>query len=194
MVELPRYVRRVMARGRPFFYYQRGRGTDAQWPSIPLSDPFDTDFAPRYRICEALEPAPGGFLLGGKPLPDHRAKEFWKAAGDALDVREAKDHLERRTFKALVATFEAHEAFATKAGSTRRHYEQYGKALITSWGDDLVTELTTVDAQQALDAMSDTPGAANQFRGLPIATGRLWHSARLLDDQCHRAHREIRRR
>ena len=163
-VELPRYVRRILKKGRPFYYFHKFRGTAAEWPSIPLPEPFSAEFIRRVSICEALEREGDGFKLGSVTLPDHKAEDFWPNAETALKALESRDHEERKTFKALIAAFKAHDAYTSLAASTRRGYDHYAGLVEDMWGDEMAADLTTVDAQEAIDAMGETPAAANQFR------------------------------
>ena len=49
-LELPRYVRRVVSRGREYFYFQRGRESAAPGPNIKLpNDPHSVEFWTAYR-------------------------------------------------------------------------------------------------------------------------------------------------
>jgi hypothetical protein len=163
MVELPQYVRRVLKpNGQAFYYYARHRGTSDAWPSISLPDPFDKDFAERLAICNALERVDGRFLLSGIQLPSHIEKDFWSEAKKATKIALAGDSA--KTFSVLIAKFKAHKTYESLAEATRRGYDHYADLVEAAWGNALVSELTTVDAQEAIDAMGDTPAAANQFR------------------------------
>lgn len=54
-VSLPKNVHRVTARGREYFYYQAGRGTDHQGPRIPLpKDPQSPEFWQAVRQAQGL--------------------------------------------------------------------------------------------------------------------------------------------
>lgn len=166
VVELPRYVRRVLRKGRSFYYYHRHRGTADEWPAIGLPAPFEAEFNRRLAICDALERRDGVFHVGDTALPDPRSGGFWAAAEAALRSMEARDHEELKTFSALIGRFKAHEAYQSLAASTRRGYDHYASLVEQIWGDELVSDLTAVDAQEAIDSMADTPAAARQFRAL----------------------------
>jgi hypothetical protein len=164
-VELPEYVRRVVKPGnRAFYYFAKHRGTPEAWPAIALPPPFDQDFPERYAICRALERRADGFAIGTIVLPDHRSNEFWGAASAAKKALDVADHRSLRTFTALVADFKGHEQYKSLSASTRRGYDHYAEAVQAAWADDLPADLTTVAAQKAIDALGETPAAANQFR------------------------------
>ena len=170
-VELPKHVHRVTKRrkkGAPIVYtfYTRFRNTKDAWPSISLPDPLDRDFLNRLAICEALERDAKGFILDGKRLPDLKAKEFWPEAQTAMAAFIKRGREGVRDFRALVEAFqdERNPFWTELANSTRRGYTASGKLIIESWGDMLPADLTTVDAQEAIDALGDTPATANQFR------------------------------
>ncbi|ULR45470.1 hypothetical protein [Rhizobium sp. K102] len=54
--------------------------------------------------------------------------------------------------------------WSSLAASTRRGYTASGKMIVALVGDELPADLTTVDAQQMIDELGDTPATANQFR------------------------------
>ncbi len=165
VVELPKYVRRVIKpNGRIFYYYHRHRGTAKAWPMIQLPPAMDKGFAGRVELCGLMERHGDALSLGAKPLPSPNSPEFWPAAEQAMRAEKAATHAEFRTFSALIATFKAHDAYKRLSVSTRRGYDHSADLIEKAWGDDLVSELTTVDAQQAIDELGDTPAAANQFR------------------------------
>lgn len=164
VVELPPYVRRVLKKGRCFYYYHRHRGTAVAWPAIALPEPFDERFLKRVTICDSLEWDGEVFRLGNTALPGHRSSDFWPIAENAKAASERKAHAERKTFASLIETFKNHDAYKALAKSTRRGYDHYAEIIEHTWGDDLPADLTTVDAQEAIDSMGDTPAAANQFR------------------------------
>jgi hypothetical protein len=154
----------VIKDGRAFYYFTKYRGTEAAWPSIPLPDPFDADFAHRKEICDQIERVDGAFVLARKALPNPRDTGFWTAAERVLKEAKRKSASDGKTFTALIALFKHHEQYASLAAATKRGYDHYAELIEASWGSDLVADLTTVDAQEAIDSMSDTPAAANQFR------------------------------
>lgn len=169
MVELPRHVHRVTKKRKSgaaitYTFYTRNRNTAAALPSIALPEPLTKEFAAAVEICNSLERHGDIWLLHGAELPDHRDKSFWSAAEKISAAYQRRLHSEAKDFTALVDAFEAHEAFTTLAASTRRGYEASAKMVKAAWAFDLPAELTTVDAQQAIDALGETPATANQFR------------------------------
>lgn len=169
MVELPRHVHRVTKarKRRPpvvYTFYTRHRNTPEAWPSIALPDPLSAEFAPRVAICEALERYEDGFRLHAASLPSHKTKEFWPAAEKLHKAKVRRAHSDAKDFTALVEDFKAHEAYDKLEPSTKRGYDRSADMVLAAWAMDLPSELTTVDAQQAIDALGDTPATANQFR------------------------------
>lgn len=169
MVELPRYVHRITKRRKGgaetvYTFYTRNRNTPAALPSIALPEPLSTEFSPAVETCADLERIKDKWFLYGAELPDHRTKDFWPAAHKVRKAYLRRLHSEAKDFTALVEQFEEHETFKTLAKSTRRGYEASGKMVIAAWAFDMPAELTTVDAQQAIDALGETPASANQFR------------------------------
>lgn len=169
MVELPPHVHRVRkkrARGADMVYtfYTRGRNTPAAWPSIRMPEPLTADFAKAAAVCMDLERRSEQFFLYDAEVPDHRSRDFWPAAFMLYDANERRKHADAKDFTALVDTFELSETFKALSASTRRGYERSGKMVKAAWAFDLPAELTTVDAQQSIDALGETPATANQFR------------------------------
>jgi len=169
MVELPPHVHRVRkTRGGGvdvvYTFYTRGRNTAAAWPSIRMPEPLTADFAKASAICRDLERIGEGFLLYGAELPDHRAVDFWPNAFRFYDANERRKHSDAKDFTGLVEAFEASETFKALAESTQRGYRRSGVMVKAGWAFDMPAELTTVDAQTAIDALGDTPATANQFR------------------------------
>lgn len=169
MVDLPRHVHRVRkARaGKPdavYTFYTRNRNTPTALPSIAMPEPLSGDFESAYLICEALERRGDGWQIYGADLPSHKDKGFWEAARKVYTAKKRREHAEAKDFTALVDGFEAHEAFLELAKATQRGYRASGKMVVGAWAFDMPAELTTVDAQQAIDALGETPASANQFR------------------------------
>lgn len=164
VIELPRYVHRVIKKTAAYTFYTRHRNTPRAWPSIMLPAPLEPEFAPRLAICEKLERANDAFQLHGVDLPDHHDRNFWRRAGEIERAKERRDHQDAKDFTALVETFKEHEAYTSLAASTRRGYDRSADMVLSAWAYDLPTELTTVDAQASIDALGDTPATANQFR------------------------------
>lgn len=130
---------------------------------IPLPPPLDREFRRRHEICQALAWNGDAFMLGETVLPDMQSKAFWPTAEKALKAQEAGAD-GRKTFRALIAVYQAHNAYTSKARATKRDYDRYAEMILSAWADDLVADLTTVDAQAAIDSMGETPIAANRFR------------------------------
>lgn len=169
MVELPRHVHRVIKRRKGsvetiYTFYTRNRNTAAALPSIAMPEPLSSDFSSAVDICNALERADDKWFLHGAELPDHRSKDFWKTARKVHKAYEQRQHADAKDFTALTEAFAAHEAFTKLAKSTRRGYEASSAMVVAAWAFDMPADLSTVDAQQAIDALGDTPATANQFR------------------------------
>jgi hypothetical protein len=169
MVELPKHVHRITKRpkGRSetaYTFYTRHRNTPAALPSIALPEPLSAEFASAIEICTALERVCGTWFLHGAELPDHRSKEFWPAARKIHTAYQRRLHSDAKDFTALIDAFHEHEAFTSLAASTRRGYEASATMVKAAWAFDLPAELTTPDAQQAIDGLGETPATANQFR------------------------------
>jgi hypothetical protein len=169
-VALPKHVHRVTKRHKSgetvYTFYTRFRNTKDAWPSIALPEPLDRDFASRLAICEALERDSKGFIIDGKRLPDIRDKAFWSEADKAIAAYIKRGREGVKDFKALVEAFqsEVNPFWTTLAASTQRGYRASGKMIVEMVGDELPGDLTTVDAQQMIDELGDTPATANQFR------------------------------
>src|SRR5690606_4987538 len=142
----------------------RFRNTPAAWPSIKLPEPLDKEFVTAVEVCEALDRNGDKWLLHDKLVPDPKTSDFWPAAKEALAAWRRRSHADAKDFTALVDGFESSEAFKALAGSTRRGYTASGKLVKEAWGFDRPADLTTVDAQQAIDSLGETPATANQFR------------------------------
>lgn len=169
MVELPPHVhrvRKVRAGGveTVYTFYTRGRNTAAAWPSIRLPEPLTADFAKAAAICNDLERDGERWLLYSVEMPNHRHVTFWPTAFKTYDANERRKHSDAKDFAGLVEAFEGSETFKALSASTRRGYERSGSMVKAGWAFDLPSELTTVDAQEAIDALGDTPATANQFR------------------------------
>ncbi len=106
------------------------------------------------------------FCLAGNACHTARSRIFGAEAEKAFDALMRQNRQGIRDFRALVETFEseANAVWRSLSKSTRRGYSAYGKLIVKIWGNDMPADLTTVDAQEAIDSMSETPAAANQFR------------------------------
>ncbi len=183
-VELPKHVHRVIKRRANgsqtvYTFYTRFRNTKDAWPSIALPEPLETEFSERLSICEAMARDEKGFLLDGRRLPDLKSKEFWPEATKAHEAFIRRGRQGIKDFKALVEAFQNDtNPFWTKlAASTQRGYRTSGDIIKETWGDDLPVDLTTVDAQDAIDALGETPAKANQFRAF-LSRLMAWGASR----------------
>lgn len=183
-VELPKHVHRVIKRRANgsqtvYTFYTRFRNTKDAWPSIALPEPLEKEFSERLSICEAMARDEKGFLLDGKRLPDLKSKEFWPEATKAHEAFMRRGRQGIKDFKALVEAFQSEtNPFWTKlAASTQRGYRTSGDIIKETWGDDLPVDLTTVDAQDAIDALGETPAKANQFRAF-LSRLMAWGASR----------------
>lgn len=168
-VDLPQYVHKVTKRrkaGKPldYYFYTRHRNTERAWPSIALPEPMSKEFSSAYAICSNLERDEGRWLLFGQELPHHSDKAFWPKAAEITRAKERRDHDDAKDFAALIDQFEDSPAFTGLAKATQRGYRTYGKMVREAWAYDRPRDMTAVDAQEAIDALSDTPAVANQFR------------------------------
>ncbi|WP_164823092.1 hypothetical protein [Sinorhizobium meliloti] len=183
-MELPKHVHRVIKRRANgsqtvYTFYTRFRNTKEAWPSIALPEPLEKEFSERLSICEAMARDEKGFLLDGKRLPDLKSKEFWPEATKAHEAFIRRGRQGIKDFKALVEAFQSEtNPFWTKlAASTQRGYRTSGYIIKETWGDDLPVDLTTVDAQDAIDALGETPAKANQFRAF-LSRLMAWGASR----------------
>lgn len=133
-VNLPKGVHRVVARGREYFYYQAGRGTDHAGPRVPLpNDPHSPEF------WNAIRQAQG--IVGSVP-----ADTF----GAVLDAYLS--HI--RTVRTASETITA---------GTIDQYERALRIARAAWSDLPAKGLRPVHVQAVMDAFASTPGKANNF-------------------------------
>ncbi len=170
-VALPKHVHRVTKRNKRgsvtvYTFYTKFRNTADAWPSIALPEPLEPTFTPRLAICEAMERDKVGFILDGKRLPHHKDSEFWPAAEKAFEALLKRGREGVRDFKSLVEAFqdEGNPHWTSLSASTQRGYRASGKMIIEHVGHELPSDMTTVDAQEMIDGLGDTPATANQFR------------------------------
>ncbi|HWL06773.1 MAG TPA: integrase [Xanthobacteraceae bacterium] len=178
MVELPRYVKPIRkANGRVFYYFMKYRGTADAWPAVPLHfPPGCTEFVQRTAICQSLlaERTAAEWrwhLVDASQrrhaLPSPTDPAFWDAAIRADDLGRKMDAGEAKTFSGLIMAFREGAIYQHDlATSTRAQYDRFLDLIQETWGDDVVADLTPVDAQQAIDSMSATPGSARYFRSV----------------------------
>lgn len=170
-VSLPKHVHRVVKRRKSgsetvYTFYTRFRNTKDAWPSISLPEPLEREFSDRLAICEALERDAKGYILDGRRLPDVKSENFWPEAAKAMSAFLKRGREGIRDFKALVEAFQddKNPFWTNLSASTQRGYRSSGKVIIEMAGDELPSDLTTVDAQQMIDELGETPATANQFR------------------------------
>ena len=76
MLELPPHVRRVTAKSREYYYFQRGRGTVLEGPRIALpSDPYSVEFWQAYRAALGHD-EPAGRTFNDLITAYQRSPEF----------------------------------------------------------------------------------------------------------------------
>lgn len=181
MVNLPRHVRaRANPSGRIYYSFEKFRGTKQAWPVVPMPfDPRDNEFWRRCEQCDGLRAQGDGgdwrwswTSKSGRsyPLPEPRGADgplaFWSAI-DAAEKRDSADDAEaRKTFAALVDTYRASRFYEKLAAGSKRDYDRHLRAIVAEWGEDPVTDLTAVDAQQAIDARGHTPSVARYYRAV----------------------------
>lgn len=181
MVDLPRHVRaRANPSGRIYYSFEKYRGTKQAWPVVPMPfDPRENEFWRRCDQCEGLRAEGEGstwrWSWTGKsgrtyPLPEPRGAAgplaFW-AEVDASERRDRTDDgRERKTFTALVDAYRENRAYTKLAPGSKRDYDRHLRAIVAEWGNDAVTDLTPVDAQQAIDAREHTPSVARYYRAV----------------------------
>jgi integrase len=132
-ISLPRYVYRVKRRGREYFYYHPGRGTDRAGTPVRLpDDPRTPEFWSAYRLAAGID------------APPKRDDTF-----DALTARY------------LDAATNGEAGDWSKA--TRRQYARHMAKACLMWGPLPVRGITLAAIRDARDAMAATPHEANGF-------------------------------
>lgn len=166
-----RFVHKVTKRLRSgkaftYFFYTRHRNTSSAWPSIRLPEPDDRRYGQRLDVCNLLDRDDKGFTLDGIRLPDHRERNFWHCATEAMATKFRREREGVKDFQALIDGFinDSNPAWSALAASTQRGYRASGDLVLENWSSDMPRDLTTVDAQLAIDQLGDTPATANQFR------------------------------
>ena len=181
MVDLPRHVRgRANSTGRMYFSFEKHRGLPHAWPVVPMPfKPQDDEFWRRCAQCERLQATRDGDAWvwswassdgSNAPLPAPRGDGGPVAFWDAVDAAEKHERTEagrdRKTFSALIELYKSHPAYLKLAHLTKRDYDRHLGAIRDEWGDDPVSALTSVDAQQAIDCRAGTPGVARYYRAV----------------------------
>jgi hypothetical protein len=132
-VRLPKGVERVCARGRTYYYWNPGRGTERENERIPLPNADDrpADFWREVERRSADVPAmfPAGSV--GDLIERYRASEEFKSKSDST----------RSSYGVHLRRFSAPEA----------------------WGLLRVRDLTAAGVLAARDALKATPGMANHM-------------------------------
>ena len=181
MVDLPPYVKGYRKpSGRVFFYYERYRNTDRAWPRISL--PYGPQAPEFWQMCQRLaeveaERADGDWLWTWAPksgrrysLPSPHSEGGIAAFGKAMEAAERReqsgDAADRKTFRGLVDLYQAHSSYLKLAPLTKVDYDRHLTTIADRWGDDPVADLTTVDAQRAIDSFQDAPTVARYFRAV----------------------------
>jgi integrase len=132
-ISLPRYVYRVKRRGREYFYYHPGRGTDRAGTPVRLpDDPRTPEWWSAYRLAAGID------------APPRRDDTF-----DALTARY------------LDAATNGEAGDWSKA--TRRQYARHMAKACMMWGPLPVRGITLAAIRDARDAMAATPHEANGF-------------------------------
>jgi len=178
-VDLPLYVSGYRNRvGRAYYYYQRYRGTERAWPRLPMPfTPSDPEFwirAAQYERLDATSDAGEltfchtGHNGQRRPLPHpvHNQVGFLTALSEAHVLFEREKAGDLKTFGALIDLFTQHAAYQSLKPKTRQEYDRYLDMIRGVCGDDAVRDLTTVDAQQAIDTFQDRPATARFFRAV----------------------------
>ena len=179
MVDLPRYVKaQRKPNGRVFYYYERYRGTPRAWPRIALPS-FETSPAEafaRAELCLELDVEHAGeawcFRWPGAEgrrydLPDPKGgPSFWQAVDQAIEAERDAAAGEGKTFRALIALYKGSDSYSALAVSTKGDYDRYLDVVLETWGDDRVADLTTPDAQAAVDSYAGAPASGRFFRAV----------------------------
>ena len=132
-VDLPDYVYPINSRCKVYYYYQKGRGTAAQGPRIPLGkDPQSPEFWVALREAQGKSSAPIVNTIN-------------------LVVDE---------FLALAAK---RVAAGTMSASTYDHYERSLRIARRAWGALPAEGVRPAHVKKLMEGMANTPAKANQF-------------------------------
>jgi integrase len=131
LVDLPKGVHRVVAKGKEYFYWNpdRGKKEGAAFKAVRLPD-------------------------------DPHGPEFW------VRIRELQgDHAhESSTVNAAIDAYEASPAFTRDISEgTRDQYRRALRKARKAWGNLPVAGIRPVHVKGMMDALAETPGAANNF-------------------------------
>lgn len=135
-VKLPPHVHAVKARGKPYYYFQRFRGTEREEQRVKLpGEPLDRDGLPNA--------------------------EWWRAYRDLTG--EADKGPKRGTFSAVIATYKESPEWSELSARTRSERERHLAKIETAWGELAVGGLEARHVLQLRDRYAGTPGEANNI-------------------------------
>lgn len=133
MVALPEHVHRVMARGKPYYYYHPNRNSKIPGQRVRLpNDPESAEFWQAYE------------RLAGKPFQPQ------------ITARNG-------TFDALIDAYRASPEYSRKAKGTRENQDRDLKLIGEIWGERLVKGLRPRHALELRDAFADKPRKADHL-------------------------------
>jgi hypothetical protein len=133
MVALPEGVHRVVAKGKPYYYFHPGRNTTSAGKRVRLpDDPGAPSFWEAYK------------RLSGRPEPA------------AVLPRSG-------TFLALIAAFKGSPEWKARAESTRKLNELHLGVIADLWGERLVKGLRAKHILELRDTFADTPRKADHL-------------------------------
>lgn len=181
MVDLPTHVKAYRKpNGRMFYYFEKYRNTKRAWPRIAL--PYGPQAPEFWRQCGLLAKAEAVRVDGdwvwtwapesGRryPLPSPHGVGGIQAFSKAMEAADARERLgdaiDRKTFQGLVEAYRSHSSYKNLADLTKLDYDRHLRSIAEFWGDDPVADLTTVDAQKAIDSFQHAPTVARYFRAV----------------------------
>lgn len=142
VVELPENVRRVMARGKPYYYHQIGRGGATPGPVTRI--PFDTHQPEFWTECQRLNGGTTKKAEGGWPAGSVGAMAMGYAGAENDPDGGSPE------WKRLSA-------------GTHENYRIYLNRIVAAWGREPARSVRPVHVLAARDTMKDSPYAANSF-------------------------------
>lgn len=181
MVDLPTHVKAYRKpNGRMFYYFEKYRNTKRAWPRIAL--PYGPQAPEFWRTCALLAKVDAARVDGdwiwtwapesGRryPLPSPHSEAGIAGFTKAMEAAENKellgDAVDRLTFRGLVEAYKSHTTYDKLADLTKLDYDRHLRSIAEFWGDDPVADLTTVDAQKAIDSFQNAPTVARYFRAV----------------------------
>lgn len=130
---LPDHVRRVVARGKPYYYFQRYRGTDREEKRVAMiGEPYDCD---------------------GLPIPLWW-EQYRKLAGGS-EKREAG------TFSGLISVYKQSPEFLSLSDNSRKAYSRCLADILRVWGNLRVAGVQPKHVLALRDHKAAKPAAAN---------------------------------